>query len=345
MSKSLILYAPSIHTGGGLILLRALLRDWPHEQILKAVLDIRAKENINLPILANVSWVRPTILSRFKAELRLWVDAGPKDLIFCFHGLPPILKNRGRVILFLQNRLLLGFMQLRDFPLRVALRLSVERFISYRFRHNVSEFIVQTASMGMAVSRWHGSDPKVIIQPFVEKISRSTKLQIEWDFVYPSDGLPHKNHGTLLEAWSILAKENIYPRLAITLGERDLVLSNKINKRANDEGLNIYNFGHMDHDRVVAVYLRSRALIFPSLGESFGLPLIEATQLDLPILAPEMDYVRDVCEPVETFDALSPTSIARAVKRFLDIPPSMQPLASAADFWAILSIDSKNSDL
>ena len=36
--------------------------------------------------------------------------------------------------------------------------------------------------------------------------------------------------------------------------------------------------------------------------ESFGLPLLEASSIDLPIIASESDYVRDVCEPAQTFD-------------------------------------------
>ena len=63
--------------------------------------------------------------------------------------------------------------------------------------------------------------------------------------------------------------------------------------------------------------LRSKALIFPSLAESFGLPLVEAQEFNKPILASELDFVRDVCSPVDTFDPKSSLSIARAVKRFL----------------------------
>jgi glycosyltransferase involved in cell wall biosynthesis len=87
-----------------------------------------------------------------------------------------------------------------------------------------------------------------------------------------------------------------------------------------------------------AAYRQSGALIFPSLTESFGLPLIEARGRDLPILAGELDYVRDVCVPVETFDPRSPRSIARAVKRHLGY--ASQPLdpMSATRFWTELDM-------
>ena len=54
----------------------------------------------------------------------------------------------------------------------------------------------------------------------------------------------------------------------------------------------------------------------------------------MPILAPELDYVRDVVEPDQTFDPNSPTSIARAVLRHLNIhAPKTEPV-DAATFLA-----------
>jgi hypothetical protein len=49
-------------------------------------------------------------------------------------------------------------------------------------------------------------------------------------------------------------------------------------------------------------------------------------------LASELDFVRDVIEPVETFDPDSPTSIARAVKRFLGKVDPPIPIGSAKEF-------------
>ena len=67
------------------------------------------------------------------------------------------------------------------------------------------------------------------------------------------------------------------------------------------------------------LYSVSRALIFPSLNESFGLPLLEAQYLGIPIIASELDYVREVVDPIETFNPQSANSIATAVKRFIGV--------------------------
>jgi len=96
--------------------------------------------------------------------------------------------------------------------------------------------------------------------------------------------------------------------------------------------LRIENQGNLPHQGVKRLYRETQALIYPSSFESLGLPLIEARQAGLPVLAPELDYVRDVLDPEQTFDPHSPTSIARAVKRFLGIEENPLPLQNAREF-------------
>lgn len=338
MPDSLVLYAPNVHTGGGLVLLRALLREWPAGLLLRAILDERATDKISLPAQARVIWVQTTLASRFKAERQLVAMAQPADTVLCFHGLPPLFRSAGRVVLFHQNRLLLGLMQLRDFPLRTGLRVAVERWISRTFRHHVAEYIVQTPTMARALTDWHGGSPKVTVLPFAQAFAARPRLTPVWDFVYVSDGLPHKNHARLLQAWVLLAAEGIRPRLALTIGPRDQVLADQVAGLVARKGVNIHNSGHIEHDEVLALYASAGALVFPSLGESFGLPLIEARQAGLSILAPELDYVRDVCEPAQTFDPQSATSIARAVKRFLQLADPVPLPQPAGAFWAALGL-------
>lgn len=346
MLSTFILYAPNVHTGGGFVLLQSLLDSWPATQRLQAVLDRRAMGKLSLPVNCEVSWVKPSISSRLHAEYQLWRNTRNENVVLCFHGLPPLFKIRGKVMLFHQNRILLDLMRIRDFPWKTALRISAERVISRLFRSHVDEYIVQTPTMARALSEWHGAEPEIKLLPFLQPISVKRSPKSNTDFVYVSDGLPHKNHLKLFTAWEILASEHIYPRLILTLGPRDQKLVNIAADLSKRMGLVIENVGHLEYCDVLSLYGRAQALIFPSVGESFGLPLIEASQLGLPILAPELDYVRDVCVPTETFDPHSATSIARAVRRFLrqNEMPSI-PLVPAA-FWSSLGIagDANNSE-
>jgi len=89
---------------------------------------------------------------------------------------------------------------------------------------------------------------------------------------------------------------------------------------------------NMEREKIIMLYSSSSALIYPSLFESFGLPLVEANQYGLPIIASELDYVRDVVDPEETFDPNSSKSIYRSVKRFLKINNDKTNVIEPAEF-------------
>lgn len=357
MKPGLVLYAPNVHTGGGYVLLQNLLAaQSPVSAALTAFLDARARARLTLPSNVLVHWVRPSVGSRFEAERLLRASTRAGDVVLCFHGLPPVLPIAGRVVVFHQNRLHLDNSPLRQFAPRTALRLGLERLLGRLFRHRVAEYIVQTPTMARDLARWYrpsktsGAAPAIRVLPFLEALpprpNTAGSTAPAWDFVYVSDGEAHKNHRCLLQAWQLLAEQGLRPRLALTLGPRDSALAQDVQALCANSGAEIHNLGHLPREQVLELYGAARALIFPSTSESFGLPLIEAQHLGVPILAPELDYVRDICSPVQTFDPHSPVSIARAVRRFLAQPEAPLVIGQPADLWqALLAEDASTSPL
>jgi glycosyltransferase involved in cell wall biosynthesis len=66
------------------------------------------------------------------------------------------------------------------------------------------------------------------------------------------------------------------------------------------------------------VYAASTSLIAASYGEGFGLPLIEAAQHKLPVIARDIPVFREVAgEHAYYFDAASPDDLAQAIKAWL----------------------------
>ena len=108
------------------------------------------------------------------------------------------------------------------------------------------------------------------------------------------------------------------------------------------KSLNIINIGIVSNPYLINFYKKCNCLIFPSKYESFGLPLLEARSLKLPIIAPELDYVREVCCPMETFDPSSSVSLANSVRRFMGINQSPLYIRKPIDFinFLIGDIDS-----
>jgi len=332
----LVLFAPNVHTGGGLTLLHALLRTPPRTGGLGLILDERARHALVIPPGARVCWTAHSPAGRWRAERLLAHWAGPGSTVLCFHNLPPLLAREARVVVLQQNRLLLERTPLIGYPLASAMRLRLERLLAKWLRHKVSAYVVQTPSMASSVKRWWGGDgcPPVHILPFREPMRYTeTAPTRAWDFVYVSEGEAHKNHLRLLQAWVLLAQQGLRPSLALTLGPRHVSLAAHAKALASEHGLVLHNTGPLTREQVARLYRQSGALIFPSTMESFGLPLLEATEAGIPVLAPELDYVRDVCDPVQTFDPESAVSIARAVQRHLGAPEPRAQVLTAEQFW------------
>ena len=349
--RRLIIHATNISQGGGKSLLFAFLSALPSDVEVLAQLDSR----IILPAVTSeihkIRLVRPTILQRLLAELWLVKNVKSSDLVICFGSLSPLFKLRGNTTVFVQNRYLIEKKRLTGFPLKTRLRLAIERIWLALTASNADEFIVQTPAMETALllSGLVKQQP-VYVRPFTREANgyqRTINYPLNcdgikaYDFIYVASGEPHKNHRQLVEAWCLLAEQKLFPYLCLTLDENvSAELCAWIDVKKNNYGLKLSNVGFLPHDQVLTLYSQTRALIYPSRFESFGLPLIEASQAGLPVLAAELDYVRDVLDPVQSFDPESPVSIARAVKRYIGVAEPALPLTDAKNFLHLLLKDS-----
>lgn len=340
---SLIIHAPNVHRGGGRALLTALLMAIGERSCLAMVDSRLALPNL-LPKGLVLKPVSPTIIGRLRAEFELRRVAEAEDDVLCFGNLPPLCRIRGRVRVFVQNRYLLSDTGPTDLPWWPSWRIWVERLWLRRCLRD-TQVIVQTPSMAHEARNTLGVEAAVL--PFLASDQGDLMLRREsgdrpggpaeniqhTDFLYVASGEAHKNHRTLIDAWRLLARDGLRPSLCLTLDpHREKSLLKWISEATTEFGLNIHNAGQLPPEAVAALYRRSKALIYPSLFESFGLPLLEAARSALPILAAERDYVRDVVVPTETFDPSSPTSIARAVRRFIKAPEKRPDMLSPEEF-------------
>jgi glycosyltransferase involved in cell wall biosynthesis len=291
------------------------------------LIDTRLEVPEDLSRALTVIRVSPTIFGRLAGEWTLRRVAQATDTVICFGNLPPLFRIKGRGIVFLQNRYLVERRDLEGFPLRIRLRMIVERLWLRLCNTHAATVIVQTRSMQQAAEQVLRRS--VDVMALVPDLSGHQRRKIEkvhgqvprYDFLYVASGEPHKNHVTLLEAWKLLASERLYPSLCLTVSESDYPGLARILEQAKAEHkLNIDNVPARSRSDMQRLYDRSQALVYPSMVESFGLPLLEARQAGLSIIAAELDYVRDLVDPEETFDPRSPQSIACAIKRFLQIP-------------------------
>lgn len=339
VKQKLLINAANVHIGGGATLLRALLSADFNETELVYFLDARFEIPERVAPNIRIVKVPPTIHARLMAEIQLAKLASVGDVVLCLGNMPPLFALPCFVFSFVQNRYLVDSYPLAGFSLKSRIRITIERWWLRLFARHADEFVVQTHSMQRLIS---GRIPQaaVSLMPFIGHVKSLPapvsagpgKPASDYRFLYVASAEPHKNHRTLLEAWKLLADEGLFPNLRLTLDDHEgNALSGWIKKAALESKLSI-QFGSVNHREINELYENSDALLFPSLMESLGLPLIEARQAGIDVIAGECDYVRDILDPCQTFDPTSALSLARAVKRYMGISKSEPPLLDARDF-------------
>ena len=332
MRKSIkrVLYAPNIHQGGGKVLLTPLLEILGNDPYCLLVLDERIGWAGAADAAATVRMVKPTLTARLWNEVALCKWVGRDTMILCMGNLPPLLAPSGRKTVFLQNWYLASRAQLSGFPPLTTLRIVIERlWLRFRLKRR-DRIVVQTQTMKKHVEANLGRPAEVV--PFCDRegivktrASLASREKV-YDFLYVASGEPHKNHRVLVQAWRLLAARGVFPRLCLTLGmQRNTELTQWIKAQIEEAGLNIELVGdELDHRQVLELYGQARAFIYPSLFESFGLPLIEAAEFGMPIVASDRAYVAEVVASFSSFDPQSALSVANAVEQ-VDFSRASEP--------------------
>lgn len=308
------------------------------------LLDKRLSPLSNIDPKVRIIQVAPNIVSRLKAELSIKSLCESDDILLCFGNLPPLFANRAKVYVYLQNRYLTSACSLSGLPWLTKLRICVERiWLRYCLRN--AKLLVQTETMAQEVHEY--LSVKCHVLPFFPSVMTNNSADlnsdlrrkqhiieesVRYDYLYVASGEPHKNHQRLIEAWKLLAQRNCFPSLCLTLDPRkDVTTLSWIERQVLNHGLRVSN-NFLPQHQIHDLYAKSGTLIYPSLFESFGLPLLEARDFGLQIIAAERDYVRDIINPCESFDPNSIRSIEQAVLRHLKIQQTPLMPSDATSF-------------
>lgn len=308
-----IIYAVGIHADGGLNILEKFLDRCDNDVIFYLDNRIKIKKKENYIFVNGSSFNRLVHLFKLKSRTNI------KDHILFLNGLPPIIKFNSEISVAFQNANIFRTFYKIGFLNWIFSRDILRNLIFSFGKKNVDNwFVFSPISQKILKKELNKySNIKIInvLSDFNNKVE-SFSDDYKYDFIYPASGLKHKNHNLLFETLIQLSKENIYPKVLITLEQKYL---NKINfyKYRKKYKLKIENYFEKNQKIFIDIYKRCRCLLYLSRNETIGLPILEANKYGLFTIAPDLDYSSQFIEPDFKFDINSKNELKNIIKNFL----------------------------
>ena len=297
-----ILNATSMHKDGGF-----------------RVLQIFKKLNFNsiyFDTRLNKNYIPPLIYKLYLDFFFLF-KVKEKTKIVYLSGTPPIVSINAFIFCCFQNENIFSVKK-NFFNFKIFLLKDFYRYLFFKiFQKNVDLWIVFSPNARVLLLKESIPEHKVKMVYLFNNNNKNIKKKYKkkYDFIYPAVLMEHKNHQNLIKALIILSKNKIYPKVLLTLNPNEIKISGflQIIKKFK---LNI-KFKCYKYYRMNGAYNSSSALIFPSLNETIGLPILEAANNNLTILASNKKYATQFVVPQILFDPTNPNDIAKKIKLFL----------------------------
>lgn len=315
-----------INSQGGINLLNLIINyAKSNEKKYFFLIDYRLKNKIDVNGL-KATFIKPSIMKRHLFYIKNKLSFSS---VFCFANLPPTISLDCVVYTFFQNINMLNPDHNKSF-----LNFLKNVFLKV-FKANTNFWIVQTKYTKKLLAKNKVNVNQIKVIPFFsdelikkEVLFKSTtnKEYNHLNFLYPCDGEKHKNHIRLINAFSNYNKINRNSKLILTIDKKYTKIIDKINNEII-KGTKIINLGILSQQDLHAEYLKTDVVLFPSLGESLGLGLIEACAYNIPIIASDLEYVHEIIKPSAVFDPYCENKILKKLyltEEYLNIKPKLK---------------------
>lgn len=172
------------------------------------------------------------------------------------------------------------------------------------------------------------ADDKVAVTPLGAEVHSITnmnevreKYKLSSPFIlYVGSITERKNIYRLLQAFKILVREKLFKGELVLIG-RFFKPHLNLSKVVADMGLGgrVWYFGYIPENEIGAIYNLAECLIYPSLYEGFGLPVVEAMAYRIPVAASNISVLSEVAgDSAVYFDPLDVNDISNALNKLLN---------------------------
>ena len=161
--------------------------------------------------------------------------------------------------------------------------------------------------------------PKVIVVSSAAVLPRRAPARELGSYIlYPANFWPHKNHEQLLAAFELLKNDHSELRLILT-GD-DSFASKTLRERLLSMAPAVSMTGYLSDEELDRLMAGARCLVFPSLFEGFGIPVVEAMARGIPVACANTTSLPEVGGELACyFDPRDADSIADAVRKAIRV--------------------------
>ncbi|MEK6216091.1 MAG: glycosyltransferase family 4 protein, partial [Boseongicola sp.] len=163
----------------------------------------------------------------------------------------------------------------------------------------------------------------------VEEVRRKYHLPGQFGF-FPANAWPHKNHRTLFRALARYRDQWGNPPRIVLAGVKDLGASN-LAQEIEACGLQdtVVHLGFVDKADMPYLYDAASFLVFVTLFEGFGIPVLEAMRRGTPVIASNTTSIPEIAaDCAELVDPEDEKAIAAAIHKLLAHPQEAQRYAA-----------------
>jgi glycosyltransferase involved in cell wall biosynthesis len=161
--------------------------------------------------------------------------------------------------------------------------------------------------------------PQSIYRGYCGQVLKKYGLKPNEYLLFPGNTWPHKNHRTAFHALHILREAYHLEPLLVCTGspkEAHSDLLQMVHELQLDDRVKF--LGYCPTSDMPALYEGAAALVFPSLFEGFGIPLLEAMWCDCPVVCSNATSLPEIAgDAALLFDPHSPEELAAALSRIL----------------------------
>lgn len=143
-----------------------------------------------------------------------------------------------------------------------------------------------------------------LLAPGMKAASPGTRPLAAQYFVMLGTIEPRKNHVMLLQVWRQLVERlgEHTPRLVV-IGQRGWECENVVDLLERCTPLKGYviELSSCSDDELVTCLHHAQALLFPSFVEGYGMPLVEALALGVPVIASDLPVFREIAQDIPEY--------------------------------------------